>query len=178
MPLDIGVGILLSLGVAEYFGVHATPLLILFGIAVALLPDIDVITMPFLGTWYHRVLTHYPIVYLPFVVLAYIFLSPLYATIFTLGIYAHLIHDTFGLGWGIAWLWPATGRKFLFFPWDGIPSENKILATWMPESEPSLMEKQQDTGWVKRYYFRPNLGAYIEYGTLAISIIALVLYFH
>jgi hypothetical protein len=175
MPLDIGVGIFLSLGVAEYFGVEATPLLIAFGVICALLPDIDVITMPF-GTWYHRTLTHYPVAYLPLAVLAYVFLDPLYATIFTFGVYVHLIHDTFGVGWGIAWLWPATSRKFLFFPWKGVPSGGKMLATWMPENEPSLMEKQRDTDWLKNY-FRPSLLAYIEYGVLLSALIVLVLYF-
>ncbi|MEA2701601.1 MAG: inner membrane protein [Candidatus Parcubacteria bacterium] len=177
MPLDIGVGILLSLGVAEYFGAEVTPFLIAFGIVCALLPDIDVITFPLLGKWYHRTHTHYPILYLPLAILAYIFFDPLYATIFTLGVYAHLIHDTFGLGWGIAWLWPVTGRKFLIFPWKGAPGQKGMLATWMPENEPSLMQKQQDTGWVKRYYFRPNPLAFIEYGIFVIALALLVLHF-
>lgn len=175
MPLDIGLGILLSLGVAEYFGVEATPLLIAFGIACALLPDIDVITLPF-GTWYHRTFTHYPIIYLPLVVLAYIFLNPLYATIFTLAVYAHLIHDTFGIGWGVAWLWPFSERKFLFFPWEGIPSKDKVFATWMPESEPSLEEKQKNTEWFKDY-FRPSKLAFIEYGVLLVALITLASHF-
>ena len=166
---------MLSLGVAEYFGVEATPLLILFGIAVLLLPDIDVITLPF-GTWYHRTFTHYPTVYIPPAVLAYVFLDPLYATIFTLGVYAHLIHDTVGIGWGVAWLWPFSKRKFLFFPWEGIPGDKKVFATWMPEQEPSLTEKQQNTDWLKDY-FRPSRLAYIEYGVLLLALIVLVVHF-
>lgn len=175
MPLDIGVGILLSLGVTEYFSVDATPFLVAFGIACALLPDIDVVTLPF-GTWYHRTITHYPVVYLPLAILAFIFFDPLYATIFTSAVYAHLIHDTFGLGWGIAWLWPLSNRKYLFFPWEGIPGEKKVLATWMPESEPSLAEKQRNMDWFKDY-FRPSRLAYIEYGVLLIALIVLVVYF-
>lgn len=157
MPLDIGVGILLSLGVAEYFGVEATPLFILLGIACALLPDIDIITIPLLGKWYHRTHTHFPIVYIPLAVLAFVFLAPAYAVLFTLGVYAHLIHDTIGIGHGIAWLWPFSNRKFLVLaPKDPIPT---------------------NSNWVRHYYFRPNLLAYIEYGVLLISLIALTLHF-
>ena len=153
MPLDIGVGILLSLGVAEYFGIEATPLLIAFGIACTLLPDIDILTIPLFGKWHHRTHTHYPIAYLPLVVLAFVFLDPAYAALFTLAVYAHLIHDTFGIGWGIAWLWPFSRRKFLFY----------AARETIPD----------DSNWVRHYYFRPNLLAYIEYGVLLVALIAL-----
>ena len=157
MPLDIGVGILLSLGVAELFGVEATPLLIVFGIACALLPDIDILTIPLLGKWHHRTHTHFPLVYIPFVILAFIFIDPVYATLFTLGVYAHLVHDTFGIGYGIAWLWPFSKRKFLFFaPTDSVPS---------------------DSNWVHHYYFRLDLLAYIEYGVLFVALLLLALHF-
>ena len=177
MPLDIGVGILVSLGVAEVFGVHATPVLVIFGIAVALLPDIDILTVPFLGKWHHRTHTHFPITYVPLAGIAYLVLDPVYATVFTIGVFAHLVHDTFGIGWGIAWLWPFSGRKFLFFPSDGRSTQYGALATWAPEEEPAIQERYEDHAWVKHYYFRPNTLAYIEYGTLLVALIVLVAYF-
>ena len=146
MPLDIGIGILLALGAAEFFGVQATPWLIAFGIAAALLPDIDIITIPLLGRWHHRTHTHFPIVYVPLFILAFLVVEPLYATIFTLGVFAHLIHDTFGIGWGIAWIWPFSKRKFLLFP------------------AKDRRERFGHINWIKQYYFRPNPLAYIEYG--------------
>jgi hypothetical protein len=174
MPLDIGVGILLALGVAEYFGVPGSPWLIVFGIAATLLPDIDIITIPLLGKWHHRTHTHFPIVYVPICIIAFLTLEPMYALLLTLGVYAHLIHDTFGIGWGIAWLWPFSGRKFLFFPADpGRKVDFGHVATWSPEEEPAVQEKYEDIHWVKHYYFRPNTLAYIEYGTLLIALVVL-----
>jgi len=178
MPLDIAIGILLSLGAAEYFGVEATPWLVLLGIAAALLPDIDILTIPLLGKWHHRTHTHFPLVYVPLAVLAYLALDPLYATILVLGVFAHLVHDTFGIGWGIAWLWPFSGRKYLFFPADpGRKVDFGRMATWSPEEEPEVQEKYGDNDWIRHYYFRPNTLAYIEYGTLLVALIILTVYF-
>lgn len=177
MPLDIGIGILFSLGVAEYFDVKATPFLIAFGICSILLPDIDIVTTPLNGKWYHRMVTHYPLAYLPLVGLAFIFLPSIYATLFALCIYFHLIHDTFGIGWGIAWLWPFSGRKFLLFPAKDRPEFNSLTVTWLPEEEPALVEDGHRWDWVRHYYFRSNTLAYIEYGGLLVGLLSLVLYF-
>ncbi|CAN5751626.1 hypothetical protein BH11PAT2_BH11PAT2_01710 [soil metagenome] len=175
MPLDIGIGIVLSLGVAEIFHVPASALFILFGIGSALLPDIDIVTMLF-GSWKHRTHTHYPIVYIPLAVLVFIFLGPAYGVLFMLGVYAHLIHDTFGIGWGIAWLWPFSQRKFLLFP-DGARRKTLgTVASWLPEEEPSLKATGSNSNWVRDFYFRPNLLAYIEYGTLFVALVGLFLY--
>ena len=154
MPLDIGVGILLALGVAEYFSVEATPFFIVFGVAAVLLPDVDIITIPLFGKWHHRTHTHFPLTYIPLIALAFVFLLAPYAVLFALAVLAHFIHDTLGLGFGIRWLWPFSQRRFLFL----VP---------------------QDTGehWVQQYYLRPNLIAYIEYGTLLVSLLTLFLYF-
>jgi hypothetical protein len=158
MPLDIGIGILLALGVAELTGTHATPALIAFGIASALLPDIDILTIPLFKKWYHRTHTHFPIIYVPLAMLAFVFLPLPWALLFTLGVYAHLIHDTFGIGWGIAWLWPFSKRKFLFLA----PKRN------LPP---------QGMNWMTYYYLRPNPLAYLEYGALLIALVTLFLYY-
>lgn len=175
MPLDIGVGILLSLGVAELFHIPATTGFIVFGIACALLPDIDIITAAF-GTWKHRTHTHYPITYIPLSILVFLLLGPAYGLLFILGVYAHLIHDTIGIGWGIAWLWPFSPKKFLVFPDGERRTTLGTFATWMPEEEPTLKEKGSNSHWVRDFYFRPNLLAYIEYGTLLIALAMLFLY--
>lgn len=177
MPLDIGVGILVALGVAHLSGVEATPALVIFGIAAALLPDIDILTLPFLGKWFHRTHTHFPITYVPLALLAYLVLDPVYATVFTICVFAHLVHDTFGIGWGIAWLWPFSGRKFLFFPSDGRGKEYGIWATWTPQEESRIQGRYENHSWVRHYYFRPNTLAYIEYGVLLVAVAALFAYF-
>lgn len=176
MPLDIGVGILLSLGVAEWFGVPATPWLVLFGVLCALLPDSDILTLPLLGKWHHRMHTHYPLLYLPLFAAAFIVVEPLYAWIFMLGILAHLIHDTFGIGWGIAWIWPFSARRFLLFPSE-IKATRGVLATWQPGGRPPVESTNASAHWVRHYYLRPNRLAYIEYGALLAGLAALAAYF-
>ncbi|MDB5189988.1 MAG: hypothetical protein JWN49_314 [Parcubacteria group bacterium] len=175
MPLDIGVGILLSLGVAELFHVPATIGFILLGIGCALLPDVDIITMLF-GSWKHRTHTHYPITYIPVSIIIFALFGPIYGLLFTLAVYAHLIHDTIGIGWGIAWLWPFSSRKFLFFPDDARRKTLGTFATWTPEEEPAIKAEGSNSNWVRDFYFRPNFLAYIEYGTLLIALAALFLY--
>ena len=177
MPLDIGVGILLALGVAEYFGVQASPWFVVLGIAVTLLPDIDIITLPLLGKWYHRTHTHFPIVWMPICALAFVAFDPMYAILLTLGIYAHLVHDTFGIGWGIAWLWPFSHRKYLLFPERGRQLPFNIVASWTPEEEAEFREAPRNAKWLELYYFRPNIVAYIEYGVLLAALAVLVTYY-
>jgi hypothetical protein len=178
MPLDIGVGVLLALGVAEYFGIPASPWLIAFGIAAALLPDIDVLTILLTKRWHHRTYTHYPLLWLPMCALAFVLLPLPYATLLTLGVYAHLIHDTFGIGWwGIAWLWPFSRRRFLFFPEKERRESVGVIASWVPEEEPPVSDAKASLGWIKHYYLRPNMLAYIEYGTLLIALAVLATYY-
>lgn len=178
MPLDIGIGILLALGVHEHFGALLTPVLVLFGIAATLLPDIDIFTMAF-GEWKHRGITHRPIVYLPLCFLAFVFLPLPYAVLLALGIYAHFIHDTIGIGWGIAWLWPFSGRKFLVFP---DRARRKVLGafvTWLPDEEQRIRTQPYSgagTHWVRDFYFRPTALSYIEYGMLLIALVTLATY--
>jgi hypothetical protein len=178
MPLDIALGILLSLGVAEYFSIEATPLLIAFGIAAALLPDIDIITIPLLGKWYHRTYTHYPLLYLPLIVLSFLLFPTPYAVLFTLCILMHFIHDSIGIGWwGIAWLWPFSQRRFLFFPEKERRDQLGGKNSWIPEEEPPPRDPIDQGRWIAHFYLRPSKVAVIEYGVLLLSLIVLILYF-
>ena len=178
MPLDIGIGILAALGVAELFEFQATPLFIAAGIAFALLPDIDVIPAELTKNLsIHRTYTHYPIFY----VAGFLFLLflgfPEWGTLFLVGGLLHLIHDTVGLGCGISWLWPITPRKFRFFPDKEGKISSQFFMTWMPEEEPALIRAHHNPHWVRDFYFRPNIVAYVEYGGLLVALIVLYLYF-
>jgi LexA-binding, inner membrane-associated putative hydrolase len=181
MPLDIGVGILLSLGVAAWFDVPLTPLLVLVGVGAALLPDIDIANMVW-GRWKHRVATHFPLTYVPLCALLFLTLPTPYATLITLAVFAHFVHDTVGIGWGIAWAWPCSRKKYLFFPGRRREPVMGRFASWLPEEQPALEEAiekhspYQGTGsWVLDYYARPTPLAFIEYGTLFIACTALIL---
>lgn len=178
MPLDIGVGILLALGIAELFSVPLTPLFVLCGIAAALLPDIDIVTAAF-GKWRHRELTHYPLLYVPLAVLAFALLPFPYALLLSLGVLAHFMHDTIGIGWGIAWLWPFSGRKLLIFPERARRRVLGTFVTWMPHDEVRIRTQPYEgasSNWVRDFYFRLNTLAYIEYGVLIVALLTLATY--
>lgn len=175
MPLDIAVGILCSLVLAHAFGLRASLSLILFGVGSALLPDIDVLPVFRRVTYDHRSSFHWPLVYVP-VAAMLLALDPLYGELFLLAICAHFIHDTVGIGWGVAWFAPFSLRKFLF-PERDRRREYGWLMTWLPEEEGAMAAKYHDPHWLRTWYARPTLLAFIEYGALVCSIIALAAYY-
>ena len=178
MPLDIGVGILAALGVAQLFGFEATPLFIAAGIVFALLPDIDVLPAKLSGNLsIHRTYTHYPIFYLVGFVLMWVLGFPEWATLLLVGGLLHLVHDTIGLGWGIRWFWPFSERKFRFFPDKDGKITSQFFMTWLPHEEAALIREHHNPHWVRDFYFRPNIVAYVEYGVLIISLLVLYAYF-
>ncbi len=171
MPLDIGVGIFFSIVVSRFFDAPLSVPFVLLGIGSALLPDIDILPALWRTLYDHRSVLHAPIIYVPISVTVYFFLGPVSATLFALCIYAHLIHDTFGLGWGIRWLWPFSSRHFLLFPEKG--RFEKWYMSWTEEDEKKWVPKPDTGQWVKEFYFRPNLVAYIEYGIFFVAMLAL-----
>ncbi len=175
MPLDIGVGILLSLGVAHYFGIHASLLFIGLGILFALLPDIDILPFFWPTNYNHRSFMHYPLLYIPIALLVFYFFGTIYSTLFVLGVFSHMVHDTIGIGWGIAWLAPFSPRKFLF-PEVGRRKQHGFFMTWLPQEEKVMANQYHDPTWVKTYYFTPNPIAYVEYGVLLVALGFLYMY--
>jgi hypothetical protein len=176
MPLDIGVGALFSLLVSHLFGFHATIFFVLLGILFVLLPDVDIIPIFWRTEYDHRSFTHYPVIYIPPALLLYVLGGPVYGTLFVLCIFAHFIHDTIGIGWGVAWLWPFSKRKFLF-PERSRRDQYGLFMTWLPEEEKGMAARWHDPHWIRTYYLRPNPIAYVEYGILFFSIITLIVYF-
>lgn len=175
MPLDIGVGVLLSLAVSAGFGIEPSALFIVAGVVFALLPDLDILPFLWPTAYNHRSFLHYPLSWVAPVTLVYLFVGPLWGTLFLLCVTSHFIHDTIGIGWGIAWLAPFSPRKFLF-PEKGRRQQHGFFMTWLPEEEKEMASEHHDPYWVKTFYFRPNPIAYVEYGVLLIAILALWLY--
>ncbi len=96
MFLDIATGILLSIGANWYFGTELTFWLILLGVVFVLFPDIDfLIEMVRHGNVggkvirEHREITHFPLIYVPLIVLAFLFLGTIWAVFFGLTIFLH-----------------------------------------------------------------------------------------
>jgi hypothetical protein len=97
--------------------------------------------------------------------------------LYGLGVLAHLIHDTIGLGWGVAWLWPLSERKIIFFPVARMKTYGWFMS-FTPEEELKLSYDYHNPNWLRHYYLRPNPVAYIEYGTFIIALIVLFAVFH
>jgi len=173
MPLDIGVGIVLALLVHIFLHTEFSGWLVLAGIAAALLPDIDVLTALF-GKWKHREFTHYPLPYIPLLVILFFIVPVPYAVLFSLGILWHFIHDTIGTGWGISWFWPFTDRRFLLFPYKR-RKEMGMLATWLPREHPEWAHHGPHT-WVRDLYLRANVVSILEFGLLCIAVVTLIIY--
>ena len=176
MPLDIALGIFLSLATAHVFGIDAGAGLIMFGILCALLPDIDM--LPFLSriSYDHRSFFHWPLLYVPLAIMAWLLFGALYATLFSLCILAHFVHDSIGIGWGVAWLAPFSMRKILF-PEKGRRGEYGFFMTWLPEEEAAMAAKWHDPQWIKHWYCRMRLLTLIEYAAFALSILLLFVYY-
>lgn len=180
MFLDIGAGILLSILVGTIFNIDISAFWIISGILFALLPDIDMVSY-FIKTRIlkkpvddHRSFTHYPIVYLPLIIATYFIVGAPYSVLFALCVYFHFIHDTLWLGWGISWFWPITSRKFKFFPDKHGKISSQFLMTWTKEEEEKLFKKYHNPNWIRDFYFRPNIVAYVEYSVFVIALILLV----
>lgn len=176
MPFDIATAIFLTLYALPIFNAEFSPSVLLFAIVCALLPDIDMV--PYVLRAHHRPdhrsFTHYPAVYLPLALLASIFFDPLYATLFIAGVYLHLLHDTVGIGWGIAWLWPFTPRRFRFLSPLG-NGQWELYTSWMPGETPAF--ERTNESWIQTYYLRPNPIGLVEYGALFVALIALYISF-
>lgn len=179
MFLDIGAGILLSILTGIIFHIDISTLWILYGVSFALLPDIDMISYWLKTKLFnrsvddHRSFTHYPIIYIPFVLVSYFILGLPFSVLFSLCVYFHLIHDTFWLGWGISWFWPFTERKFKFFPDKHGKISSQFLLTWTRENETELFKKFHNPNWIRDFYFRPNIVSYVEYSVFLISLVCL-----
>ncbi|MBI4120492.1 MAG: metal-dependent hydrolase [Parcubacteria group bacterium] len=185
MFLDIGVGIILSMIFGRWLGVELTGGFVLAGIAFALLPDTDV----FVELWqrrgklggrtqgFHRTITHYPLLYVPVVVLVWIIWGAVWATFLGAAVLAHFLHDSVGTGWGIKWLWPFSQNRYKFFAGkDGRQSANFIVS-WAPEEWREAVERHGDPDWFKHIYLRPSPVFVVELLVFAASVLMLLSYF-
>ena len=153
---DIGIGILLSIFISAVFDVDLSSQLILLGIIFSLLPDIDMLgyLSPKLRRVFgkHREITHFPIIYIPLVILVWVLFGQMWAIFMLVGVFIHFLHDTIWMGPGIKWFWPKSEKLFKYFAQDrGIGNEN----------------------WIKYFYLRPNVVSVSEYGVFILSLVIL-----
>jgi len=183
MPLDIGVGIILSIIISRCFHQPLTLLFVIFGALFALAPDIDFIFHVHQGRsakkfgHKHRDLLHYPIL---FILLGFLILLPFglsYALLFAIAVLLHFIHDSIGIGWGIQWLYPFKTDYYAFlyhYEPAGKRLPRKIIHIWKSEEIDTISERHGDDDWFKNIYFRPHPYAIVEYLVFIIAVIVLL----
>jgi len=189
MFLDIGLGIFIAIGANIFFQLPLSVGLVLFVIVSALLPDIDVLLGLFCGKknpmshatgpeiFGHRMITHYPIIYIPIAILIFLFFGAAYGIIFSVAILAHLLHDSVGIGWGVKWLWPLSQKNFKFFTDKQNETSWNFLVSWTPAELQDAMAHYGKPDWFKQYYLQLSLINVIEFSVfLAACILLFVMY--
>ena len=166
MLLDIGLGIFAALGVANLFGQIPTAFFILAGIGFALLPDLDFLyalvrygPSDHHAMIRHRDYLHYPVFYLAAGALIALTAGPARGALFLIATFAHLLHDSIGLGWGVAWLWPLSDKHYTFFWRYVVPGKElprQLIYCWERARIDDLIDEYRDPQWLKNIYFRPH----------------------
>lgn len=185
MFLDIGVGIMLSIGISWFFQTDLTLVLIFTGIFFALLPDIDFfIEFAKHGSVggkvirEHREIIHFPFFYAPFFVLLLVVFGVKWAILFGLCLLAHFLHDSIGIGWGIKWFWPFSQKSYKLFSEKDGRFSSRFFVSWDQKELTDVMADKGDPDWIKNIYLRPSPIAIIEFLGFIVSLLALYLYLH
>jgi hypothetical protein len=183
MLLDIGAGILIAIGLADWLHVPLTTLWIFLGVLFALGPDVDAIVnlIQYGGAgreYHHRDLLHLPLIFIPLGTAICFIFSPSLALLFALCSLSHFVHDSIGIGWGVQWLSPFITDHFSFFylyqP-EGKPALSRKLLYRFPHSEIDELDVEHgDPDWIHNIYVRMHPYSIFE---LMVFIIALIVLF-
>lgn len=171
MFLDIAFGIFAAGSIGTIFNIDLTLSLCLIGVLFTLLPDIDVL-------WYstekgdHRGFMHWPVLYIGMSLLLYFYGNTPFASLFLITTLFHFVHDTFILGWGIAWLAPFSYRRYKLFPDDGKGGFLKErYVTWLPGEQKALQEKLDDKHWIRNWYGKVTVVSVLEYTSFLVALV-------
>ena len=167
MFLDGALGALMVHLAGRAFDVPLQWWHIAFGMGIALLPDLDVVFrwlrhkelwMHAGNTEDHRDGLHYPLAYIMAgTALVFGFFGHLWAILFGTISLLHFVHDSFGVGWGVKWLWPFNNKNYkLFNEKDGSPSR-RLIVSWTPEELKNIVVEHGDPDWIKNLFLRPLL---------------------
>ena len=164
MLLDIGIGIFSAIVIGQVFTMPLTPALVVLGITLALLPDLDFLYVLLRrgprdvhAVIRHRDLLHYPVLYLPVGAAVALFFGPQWAILFLLASMGHFMHDSIGLGWGIPWFWPFANRNYTFFYRYTVPKKRfppQVVYRWERSDIDRLIDEYRDPNWLRNIYLK------------------------
>ena len=170
MFLDIAVGILGALGFSRLTGAELEPVLVGFAVACALLPDADALLHIVRGRGFgksahmHRSLLHYPLLLIPGVFVLVLPFDLQLAVLASLLVTAHFVHDSIGIGWGVAWLYPFDRRLYKLL------DDGRLIRWRTSEQVEHDAHKHGDPDWLRHTYLRPSRTLIIELVALAAAV--------
>jgi len=171
MFADIGIGIILSVVWSKVFGIEPTNFIISLGIIFALFPDFDFILasvaklfglIKFKSINKHREISHFPILYILLFFVIFLIWGKFIGLLFLSNIVWHFFHDSFGIGWGIKWLWPVSNNSYKLFS-DQKGKTAWQIAIWNRQEETAVEENYGNPHWVKDIYFQPTFISVSEF---------------
>ena len=174
MLLDIAFGIFAAIIYATIYKTGLGFGVLLICILFALSPDLDFIISAIFNKKFpghtHRDLFHYPI---PFILLGSTCIALIFnihfGILFAILSFAHFVHDTIGIGWGVPWLFPIS-RNYLKLT----PFSNTVTHWWTPREQERIASKYGDPNWFKNIYLRPTLISMPEFIVFLIAIFVLI----
>jgi hypothetical protein len=184
---DAGLGILAALFVCTLYGIEPSFGYILLGIIFAYAPDVDWVldthfwktgtVAAYAGNPYdHREGLHKPILWALVLSGWGLFVSDPAPLIALIAVMSHFLHDSFGTGWGIPWLWPLTKRRFkLFATKQNEVSFTSPLMTWSHEELGQYITNYGRANWKEYYYGSWNAVSLSECVVACAGALALVL---
>jgi hypothetical protein len=182
---DFGHGILLTILVIHLFGVEPAVWHFVLGLLFSVLPDLDGMKEFFRhgnidagehGD--HRDGLHYPLVWVT-VGVAIIFINPFIGTLFTVCVLAHFFNDSWGTGWGVAWLWPFSNRSYKIFSQNNVDADTSytsLVTSWDPVAKNETAKRLGNRNWLEDIYGRITTISVIEYGTFLLALLVLWVY--
>ncbi len=186
MPLDIGIGIIMAIVASELFRVQLNFLLVLVGVIGALAPDFDYIVHLLQGgtsrnEQHHRELDHYPLLFVPIIgIIGWYLGGAPWSFLLAIGSLLHFIHDSIGVGWGVAWLFPFTTDAYSFFYLFQPPHKpsfsKRLVYVWRKNDIERLQRDYGDEEWLRNVYFSFHPLGIFEYAVMISSLGILVWY--
>lgn len=172
----------------------------LVGIPLAMMPDLDAVpellrrgkvaaSKDYVHD--HREGLHYPVTFL-LVGVVFVAATDFFGWLFLIATMLHFVNDSYGVGWGVAWLWPLSRSRYKVGErkvnqlkhmlvadgvWEGLSTDERRVRPVVSWSETELhpyIARWGKDDWINAYYLSLNWISVTEYALFALSILALV----
>ncbi|MBI4086724.1 metal-dependent hydrolase [Candidatus Kaiserbacteria bacterium] len=172
----------------------------LVGVPLAMMPDLDAVPELLRRgkvaassdyVYDHREGLHYPAVLLLVgIVLAW--LVGFFGWLFLIATMLHFVNDSYGVGWGVAWLWPFSRTRYKCADrkvnqpkrmlvadgvWEKLSVDERrvrFIVSWSEEELPRFIMRWGRGDWIDKWYLTRNWVSVTEYLLFMCSLFILV----